>query len=266
MSKRRREKLDLIFRLEYKNDDEEILANRSRLVELVKTGGVEDFQVLRAIVGVLRQFDITEFNVRGESISIESYLKKVEKQGKWSEPVEAGGLSFRFGHVVAMKHSFLSIEEVSAGSARNWSVWIEPFLMSGDFVQAWVSDVDYDYWQNARSPAQYVDAGRDYSKLPTKSNGLPPPLEQIEIDISGNPGRWELRFGYVEAVGAVMWLGLPFWECFAENRKKALLEEGWINVQSIGGDVIKLIVCDHCFFDETTSDKQNKLRAVLYGQ
>jgi hypothetical protein len=31
--------------------------------------------------------------------------------------------------------------------------------------------------------------GKDFSSLPLKSNGLPPPLEESEVDISKNPGR-----------------------------------------------------------------------------
>jgi hypothetical protein len=190
-------------------------------------------------------------------------LKHVEKQGKWSRVVEAGGLSFRFGHVPALKHSFVIIEEINAGSAVSWESWVKPFFAEESFIQAWVSDVEYDHWQNAKDPLEYEAAGRSYRHLPTKLNGLPPPLEQLEIDTSKNPGRWSLQSGYIEAIGSTMWLGALFWKHVGENRKDALLSASWLEVVENG--ITQVVSSAHCFFDVTTEDIQRKLRSVLYG-
>jgi len=265
MTERRREKLHLVFRLDCERDQTELQTDTATLGQLVKVGGIGDVQALRTVIAIMRKFGVTEFNDQGKKISADSYLKKVEKQGKWSTSVEAGGMSFRFGHVVALKHSFITIEEITAGSTLSWADWVEPFLAVDGFVQAWLSDVDYDYWQNAKDPLQYQALGRSYSNLPMKSNGLPPPLEQVEIDTSSNPGRWVLQSGHVEAIGATMWLGSSFWEIVGENRKDALLSADGFTIRSVGHGVIQVIASEQCFCDEATTDKQNRLRAVLYG-
>ena len=265
MKEHRRAKLKVVFKLDCERDPDEIQIGTNTLGQLVKVGGISDSQALRTIIVTMRKFGVTEFNDHGKQISSDLYLKKIEKQGKWSRSVEAGGMSFRFGHVVALKHSFISIEEVTVGSSVSWANWVEPFLAVDGFVQAWLSDADYDYWQNARDPLQYQAVGRSYSNLPMKSNGLPSPLEQVEIDTSSNPGRWSLQSGHVEAIGATMWLGMPFWEIVGENRKDALLSADGFAVRSVGHDVIQIIASEQCFCDESTKDKQNRLRAVLYG-
>lgn len=266
MSKRGREKLRIVFKLEGARDAEEIQIGPNRLGQIYATDGFSDLEALRMIVGIMQNLGMAmEFNDHGNKISVESYLKQVERQGKWSRAVEAQGLSFRFGRIVALGQSFISIEEVIAGSAVSWEAWVKPFLAVDRFVQAWVSDVQYDYWQNAKDPLEYDAAGRSYSHLPTKSNGLPPPLEQMEIDTSNNPGRWSLQFGYVEAVGSVMWLGKSFWLIVGESHRDALLSARWLDAQPIGNGVIQVITAEHCFCDITSEVTQNKLRAILYG-
>lgn len=88
--------------------------------------------------------------------------------------------------------------------------WISPLFKAPWFLQARVYDREYDIWQNMRSVNYYETKGRDHSCLPKVCNGLPFPLGAEEIDISRNPGRWELKLGYIECVGARMWLGKEF--------------------------------------------------------
>jgi hypothetical protein len=268
MNSKRYEKLKIVFDIEVEPSAEEYQLGRVVLGQFVQVSGLTDIHALRTIIGIMRQFDLpTEFkeNGKGKTISVSSYLKHVEKQGKWSRPVEAGGLSFHFGRMPALKQAFISIEDVNANSTVSWADWVKPFLAEDSFVQAWVSDVEYDYWQNAKDLLEYEAVGRSYSHLPTKSNGLPAPLEQIEIDTSNNPGRWSLHSGYLEAIGSTMWLGDSFWQRVGENRKETLLSAGWLIVQSVEKDVIQVIASEHCFCDETTEVIQNNLRAILYG-
>ena len=172
---------------------------------------------------------------------------------------------FSFGTVTALKHSFLSIQEIEPDSAKSWRYWVEPFFSEDNFVQAWVSDSNYDYWQNASDPLQYQAAQRTYSHLRLKSNGLPPPLEQLEIDTSQNPGRWTLRSGYVEAIGARMWLGKPFWAYVGARRKLAILSSGWLTVEEFENGVVEVGASNRCFCDDSTAVLQDRLRRVLYG-
>jgi len=268
MNSRRFEKLKIVFDIEVQPNVENYQLGQVVLEQVVQLGGLTDIHALRTVFELMQRLGVPlelKENGMGNPISVESYLKQVEKQGKWSRPIEAGGLRFHFGRMPALKQAFISIEDVSADSTLDWVEWVKPFLADHSFVQAWVSDVEYDYWQNAKDPLEYDAAGRSYSHLPTKSNGLPVPLEQIEIDTSNNSGRWSLQSGYVEAVGSIMWLGQLFWRRVGENRKEALLSSSWLNVQLVGNSVIQVIASDHCFCDETTDVIQNNLRAILYA-
>ena len=133
------------------------------------------------------------------------------------------------------------------------------------FTQAWISDVEYEYRQNAYSILQYTSAGREHSHLPKKSNGLPFPVEETIIDTSLNPGRMILRDGYVEVVASTMWLGKRFWECVGTVKKHSLLDAKWIHVDALENEVVKLTAAEHCFVDVSTSEIQNKLRDILYS-
>ena len=139
MTERRRENLKIVFKLDCERDPYEIQIGTNTLGQLAKVSGISDLQALRTVIDTMRKFGVTEVNEHGKKISVDSYLKKIEKQGKWSRSVEAGGMSFRFGHVVALKHSFISIEEVAASSTVSWADWVEPFLAVDGFVQAWLS-------------------------------------------------------------------------------------------------------------------------------
>lgn len=268
MNEHRREKLDIVFELDCESDTDEVEIGSIKFSQFRQVRGFTAADALRLIISIMRQFGMTmEFkeNGKGKSIAVESCLKHVEKQGKWSRDLEVDGLSFRFGHVPALRHSFVIIEEINAGSAVSWERWVKPFLAEKSFIQAWVSDVEYDHWQNAKDPLEYEAAGRSHRHLPKKSNELPPPLEQLEIDTSQNPGRWSLQSGYIEAIGSMMWLGASFWKHVGENRKTALLSASWLNVKPVGDGVTQVIASERCFCDETTEDMQFKLRSVLYG-
>ena len=103
--------------------------------------------------------------------------------------------------------------------------WITEVAAEVPITQAWVVNTEYDYWQNAEDPLEYISRGISIERLPKRSNGLPLPLEQTVIDISKNPGRRILRKGYVEAVGSPMWFGPGFWRLAGENRRRLIAEQ-----------------------------------------
>ena len=57
-----------------------------------------------------------------------------------------------------------------------WDAIAESFVGEVGFVQAYVADDEYSFWQSAHDPVQYEAAGRAYFGLPMVSNGLPAPL------------------------------------------------------------------------------------------
>jgi hypothetical protein len=161
-------------------------------------------------------------------------------------------------------HCFVSIREKVANAAGDWEAWTIPFVVLDGFVEAWAADVEYNHWQNAKDPIEYESAGRDFSHLSMKSNGLPPPLEQMEIDTSRNPGRWVLRSGYVEAVGAMMWLSELFWDRVGRDQRHRVTSADWINASEAAPGVVRIEVEGCRFIAEDTAEVQDRLRALLY--
>jgi hypothetical protein len=143
--------------------------------------------------------------------------------------------------------------------------WVRPFISMSSFRNAWVYDAEYHYWQNAKDPRLFSSVGRSYAGLPMKSNGLPPPLERMIIDTTHNPGRRIIRQGYVEAVGAVMWLGNGFWS-LTGARKEDVLAANWIKNIILAEGVVRIQTADTPFITaEGLSGKlQEKLRALLF--
>lgn len=264
MSNHRREKLDMVFLLGVL-DTEEARVGAITLGHVVETSGISDVQALHLIADTMRQLGMpTDIAVNGKPLSTESYIQRTDAAGKWRQPIESEGLTFRFGKVPAFKHAFVSIEEIQPGLATHWEDWLTPFLSVNGFVQAWISDVEYEYWQNAKDPLLYQAAGRSFDHLPTKSNGLPPPLERLEIDTSNNPGRWLFHVGFIEAVGSTMWLSPFFWSLVGVSRKEILFSTSEFDVRNLPNGITQVKVADHCFRDGDNHEVQCKLRSILF--
>jgi hypothetical protein len=142
--------------------------------------------------------------------------------------------------------------------------WLEPFLGEG-YRQARLLDGEYDFWQNAADPLEYEGSGKSYDGLPMKSNGLPPPLEQMVIDTSRNPGRRVVRQGFVEFVGCPMWLGEAFWSIAGCSREQVMDEE-WARGEARPGGIVRLSPADGPFTSGAGPEGavQDRLRALLY--
>ncbi len=160
----------------------------------------------------------------------------------------SNGFKLRFGLLSALDQCFLVIDEAEWHNNTELEEEIRPVLELEVFIQAWISDVEYDFWQNATDPLGCEDVGRSLLGLSMRSNGLPPPLDQMEIDISGNPGRNVLRQGYVEAIGSTMWLGDLLWERVGADRlsKISLLESHGFKVHELG-KILKVITSKNIF-------------------
>lgn len=133
------------------------------------------------------------------------------------------------------------------------------------FVSAWVADPDYQFWQSAKYLSHYKTLGRPWEHLPTKSNGLPPPLEQAIVDVSNNPGRWAFHDGFIEAVGAVMWFGERFWQVTGTS-KQQVLSQPWLQCAEIAQGLLRVQAAAQCFSTDEgeAGDLQRKLRALLF--
>jgi len=159
--------------------------------------------------------------------------------------------------------------QIQSHAQQAISSWREavPLLISDTFISARLADREYEYWQNAEDPLQYEAAVRSYENLPLISNGLPYPLEKQVIDIRQNPGRRILRNGFVEAVGAAMWLGNLFFErvrCKPGHLTKVL---GSKALTQLACGVVAVMGGEKCFTqpDGEEGRVQQFLRQAIYG-
>ncbi|EJL96144.1 hypothetical protein PMI18_04890 [Pseudomonas sp. GM102] len=238
-----------------------------RLKFIFGVDSIGGLQVLDLVVSVLNKFGSPPvFLLRGVEVDIKVLEKKILKKKSWPSGLMSNGLELRFGLLPALNQCFLIIEESGSSNKFDWEGMIGPILDVEGFIQAWISDVEYDFWQNATDPLEYECAGRSFADLPQKSNGLPAPLDQMEIDTSGNPGRSVFKQGYVEAIGSTMWLSDLFWERVGRDRLASflLLETQGVKVFECGR-VVKVVASEKCFQDDSTKDKQRILRQILFG-
>ena len=199
----------------------------------------------------------------GKRLKLEQVRENIRKANKGHFLVAFDKLSVRFGSVTNYEHTLLMIRYNSESKDYHWDQWVYALLSVSEFMQAWVVNNEYDHWQNAHDPIQYKAKGRSYAGLPMKSNDLPPPLEQMIIDTSNNPGRRIVRMGYVEAIGSPMWLGRPFWERTGAD-KKSVMEAFAKDAQLMENEVVRIQVSDKPFTENTDPALQNRLRQMLY--
>ncbi|MHA6896974.1 hypothetical protein ACQUJT_23280 [Ralstonia pseudosolanacearum] len=265
MTRSRTEELKLVFALNEAADSIDAVFGDAAVRMQPRTGVIGHLDALRVLVDKLRELGIgSTFFEGGKAVSFDSVIKKVEKGRGWGR-LETTHLTFQYGVTASDANCFISIQENAPNAAGEWKEWVEAFAWKNGFIQGWVSDVEYNHWQNARDPAKYEIAGRDFSNLPMRSNGLPPPLERLEIDTSKNPGRRVLRSGYVEAVGSRMWLGDLFWKNVGKNGEDGLIVPDWVRVSEPMTGILEIKVSEQSFNSEETADIQNRLRNFLYG-
>lgn len=261
----RTEEVTLIFSLRLPEESAKLRSGGDTIEITPMNGSVAPLDAFNILVDIMQQHGIAANFIEGRrQLSPATLRKRIETNGGWGH-LETANLTFRYGVVGAYDHCFVSICEKVASAAGNWETWVMPFIALNGFVEGWVVDVEYNHWQNAKDPIEYEAAGRNFSHLPLKSNGLPPPLEQLEIDTSRNPGRWVLRHGYVEAVGAVMWLSELFWGRVGGIHKSRLRSVDGIHSMELAEGILEVRVSEDCFISEETAEIQDQLRECLYG-
>ncbi|QCP54417.1 hypothetical protein FAZ95_36450 [Trinickia violacea] len=265
MTRARTEELRLVFALRDAVNWKDIELIRGAVSLQPRGAAIDCLEALQLIINVMRRLEIdTTFLELGATVSAEAILRKVALRGTWAH-LETTDLSFQYEVVSPREHAFIVVREIQGGAAGKWEQWVKSFLPLHGFVQAWVSDVQYGHWQNVRDPLEYEIAGRSCSHLAMESNELPPPYERTVIDISENPGHWESRRGYVEAIGATMWLSDLFWARVGPNSRARVHSAEWLRVSGLVSGVTEIQVSDDCFAGEDTASLQWKLRALIYG-
>jgi hypothetical protein len=95
--------------------------------------------------------------------------------------------------------------------------------------------------------------------------GAAEPLTKDIVDTSANPGRSELRNGFIESVGSVMWLGDGLWQALGKSAPDWSVLP-WLQVEAAGG-YVRIQAAEHPFSSATGADgeRQDGLRTLIFG-
>lgn len=130
-------------------------------------------------------------------------------------------------------------------------------------VFAYLCDAEYKRWQTVKDPSQYERAGRSHEQLPKYWDEN---LEGERIDISRNPGRWEIRNGKcIEAGGSPMWIG-PLLGERTGGDWRGLSEFNWCEIVELENGVIRLKSWGGPFDSDQGEqrERQETLRSILF--
>lgn len=136
-------------------------------------------------------------------------------------------------------------------------------LPTNELVFGHESDGDYVKWQVERDPWMYDRKGRSHDHLPKYWDEY---VEEERIDISNNPGRWDIiNHKYIEAVGSPMWIG----PLFAERTSgdwRGMKDYDWCEITELEGGVVRLTSWDGPFDSDQGEqrERQEILRKVLF--
>ena len=200
----------------------------------------------------------TEVNLYHSAVKVTSLNRKLKNRRAFH--LDGPGFDLRLSSVSNHQLGFLTADGVEMGRER---AWVERFG-GQHLILARGYDKEYEHWQNAEDPLEYEAEGRSMDGLPMRSNDLPPPLAQMIVDTSQNPGRRVLRTGYVEAVGHHMWLGPEFFNRVPGVDRGAVLSAAGLQVEELDDGVLELVAHPGPFVDDTTAEVQIRLRALLF--
>jgi hypothetical protein len=227
--------------------------------------GVEPFSVLDAMTRVYARHHVPlqDLTLQTEPIEFSHLVTALKRTKRQGFLISIHGFELTLCWVKHYRLNSLSIKAQRPGRIP-WDEWIFE-LVNENFVSAWVADAEYEFWQNAEDPLQYTALGRTWDHLPKRSNDLPPPLEQIVVDTSQNPGRRILRIGFIEAVGSLMWFGERFWEMTGAE-KQCVISEPFLKCAEVIPGVIRVESAKESFLTDQgqSGDLQRRLRALLF--
>lgn len=211
------------------------------------------------LIGQQQGASVTQINLYHSPVKIGALRRQLKTRKSFN--IDVDGINIRFGSIANHELALIS----ARGIERQMEMaWVEAIASIAPLISARAYHREYEYWQNAEDPLQYRTAGRSMEGLPMKSNGFPPPVEQMVVDTSHNPGRRILRKGYVEAIGHRMWLGPEFFRRVPGAQRDILLGEAWLHPVERENNVLELTPQDVPFVDDTTAETQNRLRALLF--
>jgi len=243
-------------------------SNTERLKVVYRHETLSAPSVLNCMEAILSRHEIplTGFELFGKAIDLDDVLSATQKANRRGFDLQGHGFGFLLASLPRFRLDFVSIDAATPPKIA-WDEWMGELGGSPDFLLAWVVDVEYDRWQNAKDPLLFKVAGKPYEHLPMRSNGLPRPFEQKVVDTSSNPGRWSFRDGWIEAVGAVMWLGEAFWPLTRADRHEVASRDG-LRISNPIPSVTRIQSADRNFTtaEGGSGELQTRLRSLLFPE
>ncbi len=239
-----------------------------KLEVVFKLGSVNAADVLAVLCDYLRELgvpDATNTELYERNVPLNELVGKFHRSRKHYFNVALEGLTLRFAVVSAYKHILLCIENESVSIFPSFDEVVARFISTSGFVQAITLDREFQVWQNMVDIEYFKSCGKSVDSLLLVDNGRRPPLKRMEVDVSKNLGLRNLKNGYVETIGAKMWLGADFWRLSGVDR--GVVQEVFETfVENVGHDVLKIEV-DSQPFDENSDQKlQKRLWEVLFNK
>lgn len=207
------------------------------------------------------ELETTQFGCLGAA----HFLSEIRALGVWRHGFDTVGVQVIAGFkgVSGLNLYHLHVKEKVVGALDAGQIASGMLSLPG-FFSARTADVEFEYWQNADQTCLYEWRGRSFDAKRLVSNGLPFPLEERVVDISGNPGRRQFKPGYIEAVGDEMWLSQECLHRLGSPSLDGLAEAGW-TVNALAGGVVHLRTAGEIFVEEANLELQQRLRFALFG-
>jgi len=154
--------------------------------------------------------DVSRVLFFGRYVASKDLSKQLVRKGNHAFTIEFDRERIEFSTLTSWNHQVLRIisDEWSCCAPEDLVRSLSDHFAS--FLQASFYDWNYYYWQNATDLLEFRDSDIDVSTLKLRESGLPPPLDSLIVDTSGNPSRRVLRPGYVEMIGSPMWISDAF--------------------------------------------------------
>ena len=175
--------------------------------------------------------------------------------------VAGAGFEFRYSPAGPRDASRIRVER-KGGPDLDGQFWVSQLTESDWLLSAYVADLNYEYWQNADDPRLYGLAGKSLDGLALIPGRGPGPGQMV--DVSRHPGRRVFRNGYIEAVGAVMWLGRQFAARTGADLD-ALWSADWCTAEEYRPGTLCVRTQEGCFTSSEgrEGELQDRLRAAL---
>lgn len=218
-----------------------------------------------AVVEWLKEIGITKnLKIDHRRVALEKIPERVDS-GKYGDFfIETNRLDFRY-HCIGSR-STISVKSISSETAEFWDEVVKRFAHGDLLIQAYLIDVEYQYWQNQEGPDIYELKDKSHEHLRKIKRDAPRPHDDIIIDISQNPGRRVYtKNTVIEAVGGVMWLTDQFFE-ITKAEKSDVCKIANLEIKE--GDFLKITADKNLFqngdTDENLVNLQNQLREKLF--